>query len=163
MSKSLFLMKYSEEELNIIIEKRPDLRKKPEPSTNCAIIEFIGKYGYFSRLPKNLTSQEWFNFKQQTLNHKDFPKFQTNYFNEVTDHNQKISKKLEDHKTEKELDFLIKKYSISERIRQFTNPLYFYSTSKKNPKSRSKIKSSIRGILKFIFKLKPKKKKKGST
>ena len=37
-------MKYSEEELNIINEKRADLRKKPEPSTNTAIIEFIKKY-----------------------------------------------------------------------------------------------------------------------
>ena len=154
-------MKYSEEEQDIINEKRPDLRKRPAPSTNGAIIEFIKKYDYVFQLPRNLTSQEWFSLKQRALDHKDFPTFQTDYFKEVTDHNQKISEKLGDPKTEKELDFLIKKYSISERIRQFTNPLYFYSTSKKNPKSRSKIKSSIRGILKFIFKLKPKKKKKG--
>ena len=146
-------MKYSEEELNIINEKRPDLRKKPAPSSNTAIIEFIRKYDWFSQLPKNLTSQEWFSLKQQILDHKDFPKFQTDYFKKVTDHNQKISKKLEDPKTEKELDFLIKKYSISERIRQFENPLYFYSKSKKNSELRSKIKSYIPGIIKFIFKL----------
>ena len=123
-------MKYSEEELNIINEKRADLRKKPEPSTNTAIIEFIKKYELASKLPKNLTSQEWFSLKQQVLDHKDFPKFQTVYFNEVTEHNQKINKKLEDPKMEKELDFLIKKYSISERIRQFTNPLPPYSKYK---------------------------------
>ena len=82
-------MKYSEEELNIINEKRPDLRRKPEPSTNTAIIEFIKKYELASKLPKNLTSQEWFSLKQQVLDHKDFPKFQTVYFNEVTEHNQK--------------------------------------------------------------------------
>ena len=51
-------MNYSEEELNIINEKRPDLRKKPAPSTNAAIIEFIKKYELASQLPKNLTSQE---------------------------------------------------------------------------------------------------------
>ena len=123
-------MKYSEEELNIINEKRADLRKKPEPSTNTAIIEFIKKYELASKLPKNLTSQEWFSLKQQVLDHKDFPKFQTVYFNEVTEHNQKINKKLEDPKMEKELDFLIKKYSISERIRQFINPLPPYSKYK---------------------------------
>ena len=133
-------MKYSEEELNIINEKRADLRKKPEPSTNTAIIEFIKKYELASKLPKNLTSQEWFSLKQQVLDHKDFPKFQTVYFNEVTEHNQKINKKLEDPKMEKELDFLIKKYSISERIRQFINPLPPYSKYQKNYKVREEKK-----------------------
>ena len=131
-------MKYSEEELNIINEKRADLRKKPEPSTNTAIIEFIKKYELASKLPKNLTSQEWFSLKQKVLDHKDFPKFQTVYFNEVAEHNQKINKKLEDPKMEKELDFLIKKYSIPERIRQFINPLPPYS--KKNYKVREEKK-----------------------
>ena len=37
-------MNYSEEELNIINEKRPDLRRKPDPSTNDTIIEFLRKY-----------------------------------------------------------------------------------------------------------------------
>ena len=133
-------MKYSKEELNIINEKRPDLRKKPEPSTNTAIIEFIKRYELASQLPKNLTSQEWFSLKQQVLDHKDFPKFQTVYFNEVTEHNQKINKKLEDPKMEKELDFLIKKYSISERIRQFINPLPPYSKYQKNYKVREEKK-----------------------
>jgi len=150
-------MKYSKEELNIIYEKRPDLRKKPEPSTNAAIIEFILKYDYFSQFHKNLTSQEWLSLKQQALDHKDFLTFQMDYFKELTEHNQKINKKLEDPKMEKELDLFIKKYSISERIRQFKNPLYFYSTSKKNSNIRSRIKSYIKGILKFIFKLKPSK------
>ena len=88
------------------------------------------KYELASKLPKNLTSQEWFSLKQKVLDHKDFPKFQTVYFNEITEHNQKINKKLEDPKMEKELDFLIKKYSISERIRQFTNQLPPYSKYK---------------------------------
>ena len=140
-------MKYSEEELNIINEKRADLRKKPEPSTNTAIIDFIKKYELALQLPKNLTSQEWFSLKQQVLDHKDFPKFQTVYFNEVTEHNQKINKKLEDPKMEKELDSLIKKYSISERIRQFINPLPPYSKYQKNYKVREEKKINKIDIL----------------
>ena len=145
-------MKYSEEELNIINEKRADLRKKPEPSTNTAIIEFIKKYELASKLPKNLTSQEWFSLKQKVLDHKDFPKFQTVYFNEITEHNQKINKKLEDPKMEKELDFLIKKYSISERIRQFINPLPPYSKYQKNYKVREEKKlNKINMFLSSMF------------
>ena len=134
-------MKYSEEELNIIHEKRPDLRKKPDPSINNAIIEFLKKYDLCSQLPKNLTSQEWLSLKQQSLDHKDFPKFQTDFFNEVTEHNQKIDMKLEDPQTQKELDFLIKKYSIFERIRHYINPVYFYSKYQKNYKVKKDIKS----------------------
>tara|TARA_Y100000589_G_scaffold296599_1_gene303841 strand:+ start:224 stop:700 length:477 start_codon:yes stop_codon:yes gene_type:complete len=134
-------MKYSEEKLNIIYEKRPDLRKKPDPSTNNAIIEFLKKYDLCSQLPKNLTSQEWLSLKQQSLDHKDFPKFQTDFFNEVTEHNQKIDMKLEDPQTQKELDFLIKKYSISEKIRHYINPVYFYSKYQKNYKVKKEMKS----------------------
>ena len=134
-------MKYSEEELNIINEKRPDLRKEPEPSTNTAIIEFIKKYDLVSQLPKNSISQEWLSLKQLALDHRDFPKFQTDFFNEVNEHNKKIDMKLEDPQTQKELDFLIKKYSISERIRHYINPVYFYSKYQKNYKVKKEIKS----------------------
>ena len=132
-------MKYSDEELNIIHEKRPDLRKKPDPSTNNAIIEFLKKYDLGSQLPKNAKYQEWIFLKQQALDHKDFPKFQTDFFNKVTEYNQKIDKILEDSQTQKELDLLIKQYAITERIRQYINP--FYSKYKKNPKIRIKKKS----------------------
>jgi len=134
-------MKYSEEELNIINEKRPDLRIKPEPSTNTAIIEFIKKYDLVSQLPKNSISQEWLSLKQLALDHRDFPKFQTDFFNEVNEHNKKIDMKLEDPQTQKELDFLIKKYSISERIRHYINPVYFYSKYQKNHMVKKEIKS----------------------
>ena len=134
-------MKYSEEELNIIHEKRPDLRRKPDPSTNNAIIEFLRKYDLGSQLPENFTSQKWLSLKQQALDHNDFPKFQTDYFNEVIEHNQKRDKKLEDPQTQKELDFLIKKYSISERIRHYINPVYFYSKYQKNHMVKKEIKS----------------------
>ena len=127
-------MKYSKKELNIIQKKRPDLIRKPDPSTNTAIIAFLRKYNEVSQIPRDMNSKEWITLRQQTLDNRDFPKFQTDHFNEVIEHNQKIDKKLEDPQTQKELDFLLKKYALIERIRLFINPLYFYSKYNKNKK-----------------------------
>ena len=131
-------MKYSKEDLYLIYKKRPDLIPHPEPSTKTAIIAFLRKYNKISQLPKDMTSKEWISLRQQTLDNKDFPKFQTDHFNEVIEHNEKINKKLEDPQTQQELDFLIKKYAISERIRQYFNPLYFHLKFKKNKKFKTK-------------------------
>jgi len=124
-------MKYSKKELHIIEKKRPDLIRKPDPSTNTAIIAFVRKYNKVSRIPKDMTSKEWITLRQQTLDNRDFPKFQIDHFNEVIEYNQKIDKKLEDPETQKELDFLIKKYAIAERIKLYINPLNLYSKYKK--------------------------------
>ena len=131
-------MKYSKKELYIIQKKRPDLIRKPDPSTNTAIIAFLRKYNKVSQIPKDITSKEWITLRQQTLDNRDFPKFQTDHFNEVIEHNKKIDKKLEDPQTQKELDFLIKKYAIAERIRLCINPLYLYSKYQKSNKIRTK-------------------------
>ena len=144
-------MKYSEEELNIIFEKRPDLIRKPDPSANNAIIEFLRKYDLISQLSNNATSEEWIFLKQQALDHQDFPKFQINYFNEVIEFNQKIDKKLEDPQIQKELDFLIKKYSISERIRQYTNPVYFHSKYQNNNNKIGKFRKSKKVYKTFLI------------
>ena len=125
-------MKYSKRELHIIHKKRPDLIRKPDPSTNTAIMAFLRKYYEVSQIPKDMTSKEWINLRQKTLDNRDFPKFQTDHFNEVIEHNQKIDKKLKDPQTQKELDFLIQKYAIAERIRLWINQLYFYSNFQKN-------------------------------
>tara|TARA_Y100001934_G_scaffold269864_1_gene353879 strand:- start:177 stop:560 length:384 start_codon:yes stop_codon:yes gene_type:complete len=127
-------MKYSKKELHIIEKKRPDLIRKPDPSTNTAIIAFLRKYNKVSRIPKDMTSKEWITLRQQTLDNKDFPRFQIDHFNEVIEYNQKIDKKLEDPQTQKELDFLIKKYAIAERIRLYINPFNLYSKYQKNKK-----------------------------
>ena len=127
-------MKYSKKELYIIQKKRPDLSRKPDPSTNTAIIAFLRKYNKVSRIPKDMTSKEWITLRQQTLDNKDFPRFQIDHFNEVIEYNQKIDKKLEDPQTQKELDFLIKKYAIAERIRLYINPFNLYSKYQKNKK-----------------------------
>ncbi len=130
-------MKYSKKELQIIQKQRTDLIRKPDPTTNTAIIAFLRKYNQISQIPKDLTSKEWIHLRQQTLDNKDFPKFQTDHFNEVIEHNQKIDKKLDDPQTQKELDFLIKKYAIAKKIRQFINPLYFYTKYQNNKKLRT--------------------------
>lgn len=130
-------MKYSKKELYIIQKKRPDLIRKPDPSTNTAIIAFLRKYNEFSQIPKDLTSQEWISLREQTLDNKDFPKFQTDHFNEIIEHNTIVDNKLKDPQTQKELDFLIKKYAFFERINLSINPLYFYSKHQKNTKVRS--------------------------
>ena len=129
-------MKYSKKELHLIQKKRPDLIRKPEPSTNTAIVAFLRKYNEGLQIPMDFTSQEWMSLRQKTLDNKDFPKFQIEHFNEVIEHNQKIDQLLEDPRTQKELDFLIKKYTIHERIRQYQNPLYFYSKNQNNQKVR---------------------------
>ena len=133
-------MKYSKKELHIIQKKRPDLIRKPDPSTNTAIIEFLRKYNGLSQIPKDIKSKEWITLSQQALDNRDFPKFQTDHFNEVIEHNKKIDKKLEDPQTQKELDFIIKKYALTERIRLFINPLYLYSKYQKNKKVRTEKK-----------------------
>ena len=129
-------MEYSKKDLYIIKKKRPDLIRKPDPSTNTAIIAFLRKYNEVSQIPRDMNSKEWITLRQQTLDNRDFPKFQTDHFNEVIEHNQKIDKKLKDPQIQKELDFLIKKYAITEKIRLCINPLYFYSKYQKIKKLR---------------------------
>ena len=144
-------MKYSKKELHLIQKKRPDLIRKPDPSTNTAIIAFLKKYNVVSQIPKDFTSQEWISLRQQTLDNKDFPKFQTEHFNEVVNHNQKIDSLLDDPQTQKELDFLIKKYTIAERIRLSINPLYLYSKYRKNKKERTEKKIYIFNLPLWIW------------
>ena len=53
---------------------------------------------------KQTKLQEWTSWKQWALDQKDFPKFQTDFFNEVDEYNKNIDRKLEDPKVQKELD-----------------------------------------------------------
>ena len=133
-------MKYSKKELYIIQKKRPDLIHKPDPSTNTAIIAFLKKYNIVSKIPKDISSKEWISLKQQTLDNRDFPKFQTDHFNEVIEYNQNIDKRLEDPQTVKELDFLIKRFNFTEKISLYINPFYFYSKYQKNKKRKTEKK-----------------------
>ena len=144
-------MKYSKKELHLIQKKRPDLIRKPEPSTNTAIIAFLRKHNEVSQIPKDMTSKEWIILRQHILDNRDFPKFQTDHFNEVIEYNQKIDNKLKDPKTQKELDFLFKKYAITERIRLCINPIHLYSKYIKNKKIRSEKKLFKINLPKWIW------------
>ena len=149
-------MKYSKKELHLIQKKRPDLIRKPEPSTNTAIVAFLRKYNEGSQIPTDFSSQEWMSLRQQTLDNKDFPKFQIEHFNEVIEHNQKIDQILEDPQKQKELDFLIKKYAFAQRIRPYINPLYFYTKYQKirmirKEKIFSKINLSLGIWIIFVY------------
>ena len=46
-------MEFTEDQLQFIQEKKPELIKKPEPSLNDAIVEFLKKYEVFVKPPKN--------------------------------------------------------------------------------------------------------------
>ena len=122
-------MEYTEEQLQLIRTEFPELIKKPEPSLNNAIVEFLKKYEVFVKPPKNKSrldgaiagaitgiagadvggdafmisgqnkqtaTQEWTQWKQWALDHKDFPKFQTDFFDEVHKYNEDIDNKLKD-------------------------------------------------------------------
>ena len=46
-------MEFTEVQLQFIQEKKPELIKKPEPSLNDAIVEFLKKYEVFVKPPKD--------------------------------------------------------------------------------------------------------------
>ena len=122
-------MEFTKEQLQFIQEKKPELIKKPEPSLNYAIVEFLKKYEVFVKPPKDRSrldgaisgaitgfagadvggdsfliqgqnkqtaTQEWTQWKQWALDHKDFPKFQTDFFDEIHKYNEDIDNKLKD-------------------------------------------------------------------
>ena len=142
-------MKYTNSQLNIIYDKRPDLIQRPEPTLNDAIVAFLKKYEVFVAPPKSNRAvdgaitgavtgmvgadvggdmamiqgqnkqtklQEWTSWKQWALDHKDFPKFQTDFFNEVDEYNKNIDRKLEDPEVQKELDELFTEDAKMKRI-----------------------------------------------
>ena len=139
-------MKYTEEQLKYIQLNKPELIKKTEPNLNDAIVEFLKKYKLFVKPPKKKLGiknpaydgikgpdvagdnffikgkkqthfQEWIKCKQWALDHKDFPKFQTEFFNEIYEYNENIDKKFENPEYQKfELDPLIQANEKKEKL-----------------------------------------------
>ena len=145
-------MKYTQEQLKFILEKKPELIKKNEPSLDLAIIEFLKNYEVYvqpittktKRTGENIASgvltglagpdvgldaaqlsgqnkqtqiQEWTQWKQWALDHKEFPKFQTEFFNKVHNYNENIDKKFEDPEYQKTvLDPLIQANKKREKL-----------------------------------------------
>jgi len=132
-------VKYSERQLDLILDKYPKFIKKRTPTLNDAIVAFLKKYEVYVTPPKGNRAidgaitgavtglagadvggdmamiqgqskqtklQEWTSWKQWALDHKEFPKFQTDFFNEVDEYNKNIDKKLEDPEVQKEIDKL---------------------------------------------------------
>ena len=142
-------MKYSERQLDLILDKYPKFIKKRTPTLNDAIVAFLKKYEVYVTPPKGNKAidgaitgavtglagadvggdmamiqgqskqtklQEWTSWKQWALDHKEFPKFQTDFFNEVDEYNKNIDKKLEDPEVQKELDRLFTEEAKMKRI-----------------------------------------------
>ena len=76
---------------------------------------------------KQTKLQEWTSWKQWTLDHKKFPKFQTDFFNEVDEYNKNIDKKLEDPEIKKELDKMFSADARRIRIGRFIILMFFAS------------------------------------
>ena len=51
-------MKYTEEELEYILERKPELKIKPIPSLNDVIVEFLKKYEVFVQPPINTNKRD---------------------------------------------------------------------------------------------------------
>ena len=56
---------------------------------------------------KQTKLQEWTSWKQWALDHKEFPRFQTEFFNVVDAYNKNIDKELNDPEVQKKLDKFI--------------------------------------------------------
>ena len=139
-------MDYTKNQLRFIKEKFPEIRYKPEPNLDNAIVAFLEKYEVYVKpatttpkkqniskeiagtaiigslagvdaamtasvgqgQTKQTAVQEWTQWKQWALDHKEFPEFQINFFNEVTEHNANIDKKLKDPDFQEEIKKLLK-------------------------------------------------------
>ena len=135
-------MPYTQIQLRLIGKKIPELRYKPEPTLNNAIVEFLKKYEVYVTPPNKKNSikdgaiagaigglagadvagdafiikgqqkqtaiQEWTQWKQWALDHKEFPKFKIDFFNEVTEHNTTIDKKIKDPDFQEEIKKILK-------------------------------------------------------
>ena len=76
---------------------------------------------------KQTKLQKWTSWKQWSLDHKEFPKFQTDFFNEVDEYNKNIDKKLDDPEIQSELDKLFSANSKRIRIMRITVLIFIVS------------------------------------
>ena len=114
-------MMFTDLQLKFILQKKTELIKKTEPSINEVIVEFLKKYdvniesatiqeinlgtglkgGLIGVAKKKAQVEDWTKWKQWALDHKEFPKFQTDLLNEVHEYNKNIDKKFEDPEYQK--------------------------------------------------------------
>tara|TARA_B100001057_G_C22622809_1_gene861246 strand:+ start:40 stop:921 length:882 start_codon:yes stop_codon:yes gene_type:complete len=134
-------MDFTEEQLDYIKIKKPELIKKTEPALDNVIVAFLEKYEVYVKpatttpkkqnisgeiagtailgslagvdaamtanvgrgQTKQTAVQEWTQWKQWALDHKDFPKFQTDFLDEVYEYNLNIDKTLKNPTFQEEL------------------------------------------------------------
>ncbi len=141
---------------NRVYEKRPDLKKIPEPSLDSVIVEFLKQYEVYVRpastgarnaaadavmgglmgglggptavgidsglrnQSKNAAVQEWTQWKQWALDHKDFPAFREKTQGKAKEHNSNIDALLTTEEVKKEIEqmFEIDQKEIDRREKQ---------------------------------------------
>ena len=100
-----FLKKYE------VFVKHPKDKSRIDGAIAGAITGFAGAdvggdAFMISGLNKQTKIQEWTQWKQWALDHKDFPKFQTDFFNVIHQYNKNIDNKLENPEYQKKIDQL---------------------------------------------------------
>ena len=143
-------MAFTQRQVQIIQEKRPDLRFQPIPDLDDLIIEFLKKYDVdvkpttsksksirdnliggavtgmagidaggdvfiASGQEKQTKVQEWTQWKQWALNHKDFEEFKKQRLEENQFFNKSILEKINTSPLKEELENILKKYLVLEK------------------------------------------------
>ena len=139
-------MFYTQNQIEYIRKKRPELRPKPVPKLDDVIVEFLKKFEVFvtpttsaskntggnalagaitgmagadvggdafliSGQDKQTKVQEWIQWKQWALSHKDFEAFKEEKIGKLLAFNKNIEDKLKDPEFQKELEPLIKGFN----------------------------------------------------
>ena len=139
-------MIYTQNQLEYIRKKRPELRPKPVPKLDDVIVEFLKKFEVdvtpitskskntggnalagaitgmagadvggdaflISGQDKQTKVQEWIQWKQWALSHKDFEAFKEEKIGKIQNFNKNIEDKLKDPEFQKELEPLIKGFN----------------------------------------------------
>ena len=123
-------MEYTEEQIEYILENKPEFKKKPVPSLDDVIVEFLKRYevnidsasfqeinlgtgvkgGLIGIQRKKAQVEEWTKWKQWALDHKDFEDFRVEKIDNAKKHNEKIAQKLKDPAIQKQLEPVMEEF-----------------------------------------------------
>ena len=123
-------MKYTEEQIEYILEKKPELKKKPVPSLDAVIVEFLKRFevnidsasfqeinlgtgvkgGLIGIQRKKAQVEEWTKWKQWALDHKDFEDFRVEKIDSAKKYNEEIAQKLKDPAIQKQFEPLMEAF-----------------------------------------------------
>jgi len=152
-------MEYTEEQIEYILEKKPELKIKPVPSLDDVIVEFLKRYEVFvtpmttgsSKFKRDIAAgaitglagadvggeafiisgqnkqtkvQEWTQWKQWALDHKDFEAFRVEMIDKPKAHNTTIEEKLNDPIIRKEFEPIFEEWRRKEEEDEKENEKY---------------------------------------